>query len=57
MPSCPVLHFYQVSSNYSQKYSSYEADKKFYADADADADADTDANGPHPKNNMSPTLR
>ena len=45
--SGPVLHFYQVSSKYSKGYSSYRADKKFYAKADA--------NGIHPKNNMSPT--
>ena len=31
-----VLHFYQVSSKYSKGYSSYRADKKFYADADGD---------------------
>ena len=42
--SCPDLHFYQVSSKYSKGYSSYRADKKFYADA----------NGIRPKNNMSP---
>ena len=48
MWSCPVLHFYQVSSEYSQGYSSYRADKKLYADTDADA------NGIRPKNNMSP---
>ena len=35
---CPVLHFYQVSSKYSGRYSSYRADKNFYADTDADAD-------------------
>ena len=29
----PVLHFYQVSSKYSKGYSSYRADKKFYANA------------------------
>ena len=47
--SCPVLHFYQVSSKYSKGYSSYRLDKKFYADTDADA------NGIRPKkNNMSP---
>ena len=40
--SCPVLHFYQVLSKYSKGYSSYRADKKFYAD------------GIRPKNNMSP---
>ena len=27
MLSCPVLHFYQVSSKYSKGYSSYRADK------------------------------
>ena len=43
--SGPVLHFYQVSSKYSKGYSSYRADKKFYADA----------NGSCPKNNMSPS--
>ena len=48
--SCPVLHFYQVSSKYSQVCSSYRADKKFYADADAEADA----NGIRLQNNMSP---
>ena len=32
----PVLHFYQVSSKYSKGYSSYKADKKFYADAKRD---------------------
>ena len=26
--SCPVLHFYQVSSNYSKGYLSYRADTK-----------------------------
>ena len=31
----PVLHFCQVPSKYSKGYSSYRADKKFYADADA----------------------
>ena len=31
--SRPYLHFYQVSSKYSKGYSSYRADKKFYADA------------------------
>ena len=31
--SRPDLHFYQVSSKYSKGYSSYRADKKFYADA------------------------
>ena len=31
MSSGPVLHFYQVSSKYSKGYSSYRADKKFYA--------------------------
>ena len=46
MLSCPVLHFYQVSSKYSRGYSSYRADKKFYADANA--------NRIRPKNNMSP---
>ena len=45
MLSCPVLHCYQVSSKYSKEYSSYSADKKFYANA----------NRIHPKN-MSPTL-
>ena len=49
--SCLVLHFYQVSSNFSQGYSSYRADK-FYAYADADADA----NGIRPKNNISPSF-
>ena len=43
--SHPDLHFYQVSSKYSKRYSSYRAEKKFYAIADAD----TDANGIHPK--------
>ena len=38
------LHFYQVSSKYSKGYSSYRAEKKFYADA----------NGIRPKNNMLP---
>ena len=33
MSSGPVLHFYQVSSKYSNGYSSYRADNKFYADA------------------------
>ena len=28
MSSCPVLHFYQVPSKYSEGYSSYRADKK-----------------------------
>ena len=46
--SGPVLHFYQVSSKYSKGYSSYRADKKFYADANADA------NGIRPKSNLSP---
>ena len=32
--SCPDLHFYQVLSKYSKGYSSYRADKKFYANAD-----------------------
>ena len=41
--SRPVLHFYQVSSIYSKGYTSYRADKKFYADVDA--------NGIRPKNN------
>ena len=44
--SGPDLHFYQVSSKYSKGYSSYRADKKFYADADAKRIS--------PKNNMSP---
>ena len=44
MSSRPDLHFYQVSSKYSKGYSSYRADRKFYADA----------NGICPKNNMSP---
>ena len=35
--SCPDLHFYQVSSKYSKGYSSYRADRKFYANANADA--------------------
>ena len=48
----PDLRFYQVSSKYSKGYSSYRADKKFYADADADAN--TIANWIRPKNNMSP---
>ena len=43
-----LVLIYQVSSKYSKGYSSYRADKKFYADADADA------NGIRPKNNMSP---
>ena len=34
MSSHPDLHIYQVSSKYSKGYSSYRADKKFYADAD-----------------------
>ena len=34
MSSRPDLHFYQVSSKCSKGYSSYRADKKFYADAD-----------------------
>ena len=42
--SRPDLHFYQVSSKYSKGYSSYRADKKFYADA----------NRIHPKNNVPP---
>ena len=33
----PDIYFYQVSSKYSKGYSSYRADKKFYAAADADA--------------------
>ena len=48
--SRPDLYFYQVSSKYSKGYSSYRADKKFYADAGADAD------GIRPKNNMLPPL-
>ena len=28
MSSCPVLHFYQVPSKYSEGHSSYRADKK-----------------------------
>ena len=48
--SRPDLHFYHVSPKYSKGYSSYRADKKFYADVDANA------NGIHPKNNMSPSL-
>ena len=48
--SDPVLHFYQVSSKYSKEYSSYRADKKFYANAEADANT----NGICPKNNMTP---
>ena len=44
--SHPDLHFYQASSKYSKGYSSYRADKKFYADVDA--------NRIGPKNNMSP---
>ena len=51
MSSCPLLHFYQVSSKYSKGYPSYRADKKFYADADADA------NGIRPKKICPPTLR
>ena len=35
--SCPVLHF-SLSSKYSKWYSSYRADKKFYADANANGD-------------------
>ena len=46
--SRPVLHFYLVPSKYSKGYSSYRADKKFYANADA--------YGIRPKNNTSPTL-
>ena len=41
-PSCPDLHFYQVSSKYSKGYSSYRADKEFYA------------NGTHPKKQYVP---
>ena len=48
--SHPDLYFYQVSSKYSKRYSSYRMDKKFYADADANADADN--NWICPKNNM-----
>ena len=44
MSVCLVPHFYHISSNYSKGYSSYRADKKFYAVA----------NWIHPKNNMSP---
>ena len=44
MSSRPDLHFYQVPSKYSKGYSSYRADKKFYADT----------NGIHPKNNILP---
>ena len=43
--SGPVLHFYQVSSKYSKGYSSYRADKKFYAE------------GIHPKNNRGHNFR
>ena len=46
----PDLHFYQVPSKNSKGYSSYRADKKFYADANTDSEA----NGIHPKNSMSP---
>ena len=46
----PFLHFYQVSSKYSEVYSSYRADKKFYANANANANT----NWIRPKNNMSP---
>ena len=35
--------FLQVSSKYSKGYSSYRADKKFYADTDTDADTDEKA--------------
>ena len=35
MSSCPVLHFYQVSSKYSKGYSSYRADKKLNTNAEA----------------------
>ena len=42
--SRPDLHFYKVLSKYSKGYSSYRADKKFYADA----------NRICPKNNMFP---
>ena len=45
--SCPDLHnlhSYQVSSKYSKGYSSYRADKKFYAGADT--------NRIRPKNNV-----
>ena len=35
--SRPDLHFYQVSSKYSEGYSSLREHKKFYTDADADA--------------------
>ena len=31
MSPCPVLQFYHVSSKYFQGYSTYRADKKFYA--------------------------
>ena len=48
MSTRPILHFYQVSSKYFKRYSSYITDKKFYIDAD------TDANGIRPQNNMSP---
>ena len=50
MSSHPDLQFYQVSSKYSKGYSSYRADKKFYADTNVDADA----NGIRSINNMSP---
>ena len=43
-----LVLIYQVSSKYSKGYSSYRADKKFYADAKA--------NTIRPKNNMSPPL-
>ena len=44
--SCPDLHFYHLSSKYSKGYSSYIADKKFYADA----------NGIRLENNILPPL-
>ena len=37
MSSRSDLHFYQVLSKYSKWYSSYRADKKFYADTDTNA--------------------
>ena len=49
MSSRPDLHFYQVSSKYFKGYSSYRADKKFYADADVNANRICPKNNaPHP---------
>ena len=39
-PSCPVLHNCEVSSKYSERYSSYRADTKMFTDGRTDVRTD-----------------